>query len=326
MSTIPPGKGVNSPETNPPEIRKTQSRQRTLLLVHGRGVKPAAKELEESWIRALTHGLQRDHQRSLEGVNVRMIYYGDFTREYDPEAANYDESMDLADLANAFGALAKLKSAKLFRRSNYEALPGQSPLREFLADIGVPVFRLLGLGQKRLARYMPELAAYWADSTQAQSLRHRFLGPLNTALDRGDHVLIISHCTGSVICYDAFFDARRDDSRPNRRVHSWITLGSPLADDDVKRNLLGQPDDYPNMLINWFNIAAEDDPYCHDETVANDFQSMLSSKQISRIQDYHVYNLTERYGSSDPHSALGYLIHPRTGQLVVNWLNAVPDT
>jgi hypothetical protein len=49
---------------------------------------------------------------------------------------------------------------------------------------------------------------------------------------------------------------------------------------------------------------------------------MLKERHISRIQDYHIYNLTERYGRSDPHDAFGYLAHPRTASLVHNWLNS----
>ncbi|MEJ2089976.1 MAG: hypothetical protein P8Y69_16180, partial [Gammaproteobacteria bacterium] len=111
-----------------------------------------------------------------------------------------------------------------------------------------------------------------------------------------------------------------------QRVHSWVTLGSPLADDDVRRRLNGQPRSFPNLLINWFNVAAEDDPVCHDETMANDFKAMLEERHISRIQDFHIYNLTERYGRSDPHAALGYLIHPRTSSLIAEWINSRPGT
>ena len=296
----------------------------TLLMVHGRGSSPPMDKLQSAWTQALSHGVQRDHGQSLERVNVEMVYYADLIDQDIPNVQEYDEVLDLADREQALSTLSKLKSAKGFRRSKYEELPGQSALREFLADIGVPVFRILGLSEKRLKKYLPELIGYWADAKRAESLRQRLLTPLNEALQRGDHVLVIAHCMGSVLCYDTFIEASQAASE--NRVHTWITLGSPLADDDVKRRLLGQPGQYPKMLLNWFNIAAEDDPYCHDETVVNDFRAMLSSRQISRIQDYHIYNLTERFGSSDPHSELGYLIHPRTSQLVVDWLNAIPGT
>ena len=300
--------------------------QSTLFLVHGRGVKPEAGALEAQWCRALNHGLARDHKASLESVNVEMLYYGDITNDLDPEAGKYDPVLDLADLDNAFEQLAALKSIKSFRRSRYEAVPGQSPLKEFLTDLGVPVSRLLGLSNKRLAHFYPELTEYWSNPDLADRVRARLVPPLGEALRRGDHIMVASHCIGSVFCYDAFWDASQEVDSNEQRIHSWLTLGSPLADDDVRRRLGGQPRGFPNLLINWFNIAAEDDPVCHDETMANDFDAMLKERHISRIQDYHIYNLAERYGKSDPHATLGYLIHPRTIGLVMDWINLPSGT
>jgi hypothetical protein len=298
----------------------------TLFLVHGRGVKPPEEVLKQHWHRALAHGLARDHQLDLSTVRVQMIYYADLTNRLDPGFSKYDEVLDIADRDNAFQQLAELDAPKSFRRSRYEAVPGQSPLREFLADLGAPAFRLLGLSSKRLARYYPELAEYWSDEDLAGTIRGRLVRPLGEALRRGDHIMVISHCTGSVVSYDAFWEASQEVDSTHQRVHTWVTLGSPLADDDVRGRLNGQPKSFPNLLINWHNVAAEDDPVCHDETMANDFKAMLEERHISRIQDYHIYNLTERYGKSDPHAAPGYLIHPRTSSLVADWINSRPGT
>ena len=79
-------------------------------------------------------------------------------------------------------------------------------------------------------------------------------------------------------------------------------------------------DGYPSNLINWVNVAAEDDYTCHDETMANDYGRMLQTQGISRIQDYRIYNLAARYGRSNPHHAVGYLIHPRVAAIVGDWL------
>ncbi len=297
--------------------------RRTLLLVHGRGMQPDAARLYEDWRQCLEHGLARDHEANLNDVQVELVYYADRTNALDPERAKYDPVLDQADRHNALAALSALRS-KDFRRARYEAVPGQSPLKEFLNDLGVPLARALGLANKRLAHFYPELNAYWEDDALARALRERLTAPLNAALQRGDHIMVISHCIGSVIAYDAFWDASRAVTSSEQRVHSWVTLGSPLADDDVRRRLGGQPAGFPNLLLNWFNLAAEDDPVCHDETVANDFKAMLKERHISRIQDYHIYNLTERYGRSDPHDALGYLTHPRTASLLRDWLSAAP--
>jgi hypothetical protein len=302
-----------------------QGAERTLILIHGRGTQPDAESLRSDWLRSLNHGLDREHGKTLDGVNPVLVYYGDRTEALDPNRSKYDPVLDRADRQNALEALQALRS-KDFRRARYEAVPGQSPLKEFLTDLGVPLTRALGLANKRLAHFYPELDAYWHDEALAEDLRERLTGPLVEALHRGDHIMVISHCIGTVLAYDAFWAASQATTSSEQRVHSWVTLGSPLADDDVRRRLDGQPSGFPNLLINWFNLAAEDDPVCHDETVANDFKAMLNERHISRIQDYHIYNLTERYGRSDPHDAFGYLHHPRTASLLNDWLNAAPDT
>jgi hypothetical protein len=60
--------------------------------------------------------------------------------------------------------------------------------------------------------------------------------------------------------------------------------------------------------------------------MANDFDNMLESRLLSRIDDYHIYNLTEHYGKSNPHGAIGYLIHPRLSLILKDWLKAGLDT
>jgi hypothetical protein len=68
------------------------------------------------------------------------------------------------------------------------------------------------------------------------------------------------------------------------------------------------------------NLVAEDDYIAHDNTVANDFSGMLRHHMVSRIEDQTLLNFTVRYGRSNPHSALGYLVHPRTARIVSDWL------
>ena len=47
---------------------------------------------------------------------------------------------------------------------------------------------------------------------------------------------------------------------------------------------------------------------------------MLKQRQLSFLRDYRIYNLAVRYGKSNPHSSLGYLVHPRTTKILVEWL------
>lgn len=108
------------------------------------------------------------------------------------------------------------------------------------------------------------------------------------------------------------------------RVDKLITLGSPLASRSVASHLAGARqtgvERYPQNILNWHNIAAEDDYVCHDKTVADDFQEMLDKRVIGNITDDVIYNLAVRYGRSNPHHSAGYLVHPRFTRYLADWL------
>ncbi len=306
----------------------TDTPRKTLLLIHGRGQKPAQDIVLRLWLDAMKQGLARDYpDTQLDEANVRLVYYADLTSAITPNEEPYDPVIDAADRENTLARLAEFGSAKKFRRVHYESLPGKSSLKEFLMDVGAPVSNVLGLGEQRIAHVLPELVAYWRnEGNYGTQIRQRLHNELAPALARGDDIMFVSHCIGSVFAYDVFCELNHSsqDSQASK-LKNWVTLGTPLADNYV-RTRLGKATDstavtgYPNMLVNWFNIAAEDDFVCHDETVANDFSPMLKNHVISRIEDFNIYNLAVRFGRSNPHNATGYLIHPRMIKLLSDWL------
>jgi hypothetical protein len=312
-------------------IEQSTDQGRAIIYIHGRGFKPPTEVVQTLWTNALRRGLSRDFKKNgpvskFNKATVDSAYYGDLSNDVRGAAGkSYDEVLDAADLENALATLVALESAKKFRRSGYERLPGHNSIKEFLADIGAPVLSTLGLTDIALSRSMPEVSAYW-DATGAfcRESRERLLTPLRAALARGDKILLISHCLGSVIAYDCLWKLSHEAQSPLGKVDTWLTLGSPLGDEFVKRKLAGadqQGDErFPNNIVNWYNFAAEDDFTCHDETVANDFRPMLNSRLISRIKDFRIYNLAVRYGRSNPHTSVGYLTHPRVAKLLAEWL------
>lgn len=303
-------------------------------MVHGRGWKPAHKSLAPLWIDSLRAGLQREAETpsasvALDMANVRMAYYGDLSNAIRSEGRQaYDEALDIVDLNNALHSLKALQTSKKFRRAGYEAIPGRSSLREFLADIGAPLLSALQLTDKAIGGRMPEVVAYWEDRDGFRTeLKRRLIEAIKDAFDARSDILVLSHCLGTMVAYDAFWElSRGQDAEPHSKIDTWITMGSPLGDEFVKRNLAGAHESgerrFPSNILNWHNVSAEDDFTCHDETVANDFSDMLDYHLISRIRDYRIYNLAIRYGRSNPHNALGYLIHPRVSSLVGDWLLA----
>jgi hypothetical protein len=314
--------------TDPPD----KARPLTIVLIHGRDFKPDKDVLLELWLDAIRCGLRRDHPEVLPAFDAAtkvLAYYGDATAALLRAAGKvYDEPLDIADRRNALVALAATEQRK-FKRSQYERLPGKTPFREFLVDIGAPLVSSIGLTNWIVAHVIPELAEYWRDGSAYRTAADRcVVAPLVGAIERGDRLLVISHCIGSIAAFNALWMLSRGGHADGRytdvKIDTLITLGSPLADESVKRKLLGADGPrlqrYPGNILNWYNFAAEDDFTCHDETVANDYKAMLEQRAISRIVDQRIYNLTVRYGRSNPHSAIGYLVHPRVANVIAEAL------
>ena len=172
------------------------------------------------------------------------------------------------------------------------------------------------------------MGAYWdLDTAYGSDVRWRLTVPLAEALGRNDDILLISHSLGTTVAYDVLWKFSHYGEYQHirdRTLSLLVTLGSPLGDETVKNNLKGSGAGglrrYPHNIGNWINIAAEDDYISHDEEIANDYQKMLRSNLVESINDHKIYNLALRHGKSNPHHAVGYLIHPTVSQIVADWL------
>jgi hypothetical protein len=306
-------------------------------MVHGGGYKADRYALEALWREALAAGFDRDlaadgGRRLLDGTRLVLAYYGDLVNSVLARGGNVpDVALDLEDRRRDLRRLAELTSSKKFRRIHYEAVPGKSAVAELVADVAAPVLNALRLTDPVLARRLPALAAYLSRNAELRTAcEARVMEVLAPALERGDNVLLVSHAMGSVVSYDALWRLSHEPEHTASatRVRTWLTLGSPLASEYVKKRLRGsrEPDArrHPDKVINWYNVAAEDDYHCHDKTVCNDFAALLKHQRLSQIRDYRIYNLAIRYGRSNPHNAVGYLIHPRITRLVADWLKDGP--
>ncbi len=293
-----------------------------ILFLHGAGPKPDEADLAGLCRSALETGLERDFGSRLDNVAFETFYYADQIARADAEA--YDSTVDLHNRKATLDALSKLDKTKSFRRKFYEDLPGKSSRREFMMDVTASL-GLSGMGFKKFA---PDLHAYLkSDGVWAEQLTGRIVTWLEATLAEHDRVLLISHCMGNALAYNALWHLSHGlDSPFGHHLDQWLTLGSPLAANYVRKRLYGATaapaQRYPTNVLTWHNIAAEDDYMCHDMTVADDFKAMLTTRVTSAIEDHTIYNLSVRYGASDPHHSAGYLVHPRTALIINEWLQS----
>jgi len=310
----------------------TDGENHSLLFVHGRDFKPPADVYLDIAVGAVRAGLQRDFPDCVEcfdGLEKGVAWYGDLNAAvlYD-KGKTYDEKLDIGDRRNALQKLSEIMPRKKFGIRLYDRLPGKSALPEFFMDISAPLLGAVGFRMPVIGKIAKDFAAYLDDEDFAQQARRRLRQKLCERMDRGDKIMLISHGTGSVIAYDVLWELSNDtETYPEYgqfKVDQWLTLGSPLGDRVVQKRLLGanQHDDtrFPSNVISWHNLSAEDDYTCHDTTLADDFKKMMIQRRVSAVHDYRIFNLAVRYGKSNPHSSVGYYIHPRLSKIVSDWL------
>ena len=311
--------------------------RRTLLIVHGRDFKPAAEEFMDLSLAAITAGIERDCPEMFDqfhALDKRLAYYGDITDEFlTKQGLRYDQALDIGDRRNALIKLRAIAKKKNFGLTRYDRLPGKTAMGEFAADVFAPLLAHIGLSNKLIAKVGVDLGEYWNDKSDfAEAIRARVRGPICAALDADQQIFLVSHGTGCIVTYDVLWQLSHApeyaDQYRDKKIDLWLTLGAPLGDSMVRKRLLGAKRKgfkrFPMNVVSWHNIAAEDDFVSHDNTLADDYRKMLKQKQVSCIRDYRIYNLAVRYGKSNPHSSLGYLIHPRTTQILSEWMQREP--
>jgi hypothetical protein len=304
-----------------------------LVFVHGRDFKPSATQLMDFNVAALTAALERDRPEFLDrfhSLDKQLCYYGDHNNQFLlGTGKHFDESLDVGDRRNALLKLKTLVKTKHFGVTRYDRLPGKTAMAEFAADVAAPLLGTIGLSNALISKVAPDLAEYWKDNGDfASEIRARVRQPIVEAMDRGERVLLIAHGTGSIVTYDVLWQLSHDpeyaDRYSEKKIDTWLTLGSPLGDSMVRRRLLGAGSKgrirFPTNVMSWHNVSAEDDYMCHDSTLSDDYKAMLKQRQVSSIRDHRIYNLAVRYGKSNPHSSVGYLMHPRTAQIVADWI------
>ena len=319
----------------------SEEEKRSLLIIHGRDFKPAAETYLDIAVTAMRAGLMRDYPECIpcfDEMNKELAWFGDLNAEIlEQHGKTYDEELDVGDRRNALQSLSQITPRKKFGIRLYDQLPGKSALPEFFMDIGAPLLGAVGFRMPIIGKIAKDVAVYFKDPEFANRVRGRLREKLCALMDRGDKVMLVTHGTGSVVAYDVLWELSNDTATypeyGGYKVDQWITMGSPLGDGVVQKRLLGagerEDSRFPSNVISWHNLAAEDDYTCHDNTLADDFKKMMVQKRVSAVHDYRIFNLAVRYGKSNPHSSVGYYIHPRLAKILSDWIGvpvSSPDT
>lgn len=330
-----------------------------LILVHGRAIKPARKAMVELAFQALASGLKRAGKGELanrldDGVKVSFCYYGDISNRIlakassatakkltarDPEHGNAP-CFPADPLEKAFGLTDEFRNFD--RRTYTELLRASDDLR--LLDEAADAVSLFGalltgglLNTWVINAATADLGAYLTSHGVGSDIRERVGDTLEQALTDGEDICLLTHSMGCMIAYDLMwkyahmkeYTALR--SKGNR-VALWLTIGNPLGETGVRRNLLDgrypEEDKYPlGQIRNWANFYAEDDFVSHVEKVGPIYRAMPKSQAPVKITDTHLYNcwvysdVKTGRKTVNPHDFYGYMMHPKVAGSLAEWIS-----
>jgi hypothetical protein len=254
-----------------------------IVLVHGIAQEQrSAADLETDWLPSLVGGLEnaghvtladrlrREADTRPGAVTVRMAFYGDRFRTPDQqgitaEDLNADEEdiaeelavdilenavhssnpRDAGEAQRAIGALQR----DLADEQGPRRAARQTAARTVAALDRIPWFTRGGLGALALAnRTLAQVTRYLANP----EIRSHAIHQVSKHLTPHTQV-VIGHSLGSVVAYETLRNRPADPPLP-----LLVTLGSPLGLSAINRRL-SNPLGYPDGLVRWVNIAADDD-------------------------------------------------------------------
>jgi len=325
-----------------------------LIIIHGRSTKPSGSEKERLVKKALLHGLNRVDASSADkiengGVKCSFAYYGDINNRL-MIAAGEKKKSDLPGVNDpGYGSgpcelpgsydddLEKLLARKTtaFKKADYQKLLGEHKDRRWKDDAArviSAVAGIFGMNDQLVAKATPDMGAYLLSRKAGSEVRQRLAIHLQPALLAADDVCLVSHSMGCIVAYDTLwkysqmseYKAVQDTGN---RVSLWLTLGCPLGEPGVIKNLYDahEPADgkHPRHIIRrWENVAAHDDFVSHDEGVADDFKEMRRLGYLESIKDRRIYNFWTGSDGANPHKFYGYLDHPEVARLIAGWIAA----
>jgi hypothetical protein len=289
-----------------------------ILFVPGLRPKPEPVVHRRELFRCLLEGIRRidsDVATTLE-VNQQSFEIASWTYGFYGE--HRDLGLDQADI----DALLKKQEASATDRALASSWKRKMVRWLFRAADHLPVM-LPHFTTEELQLHLHDLNRYNHNKNDvADMARQTVKDPLQRAVDSGRPVLLLAHSMGSVIAYDALWQMTQE-SECDVSAHLLLTMGSPLGQKVIQRNLLGYTASgkarYPGNILDWINIAAIGELTAIDMTLNNDFGEMIDLGLVAGIDDRTMYNYYHMDGELSVHAEYGYLVNEVTARIVSDW-------
>lgn len=322
-----------------------------LIVIHGRSTKPAQGEHRKLLRKALVGGVKRysaakAKQITSGKVKIDYVYYGDINNALLSKTAKHKKTLTAKDpdknnarclpSAALDQAIDRLLAIKRYDKAAYKKILRQYEDSRWLDDAAAALSTIAAitsatlLNEKVISLATADMGAYLLTRKTGSAVRTRLQEPLARAITGGHDICLVSHSMGCMVSYDVLWKfSRMSEYRKIQNaknpVTRWITLGCPLGEAGVKKNLYDGDergeDRYPAHIVkDWLNFSAKDDFICHDATMRDDYRKMKRYGFVDSITDKGIYNCFAVGGASNPHKFYGYLANAAVGGAIADWI------
>jgi len=286
------------------KTRKTAARDDSagghppVLYVHGIGAQPPRDALKREWDLAL-------FGREM-GDRTRMAYWSDILhgdpRTRSVKSARAGQGVDLDALLSQAGVPAGSDDAQLLAQTLFRRMGMETGARKKVLPL--PAFLRKPITRAFLEALIKDTASYFFKPGMRKKMQQR----LHEVLPSNDEpVTIVAHSQGTIITLEVL--AALAKTKPVSVIH-LITIGSPLGIREVQDSLSCKLE-VPRGVDAWNNFADPLDPVALDKGIGNDFDpdrfitdELVMNTRSRRLEDFN------------PHSAVGYLAHPKVRTVV----------
>lgn len=277
-----------------------------IIGIHGLCNKPPHEDLERWWAAAITEGLQRNHQMSVQPA-FALAYWADIRNKTPIPTAEFEEPYAAADGQGPFerctiGLLDKARAVGQKWLGNWLDIEKQ------LFGLGTNIESLLGIK-------FDDLADYYDQAEIRQKMRSRLSELL--AEHQGKRLMLIAHSMGSIIAYDVL---RSCENSAAIKIEHFITVGSPIGLPIVAHKIRQEFGEKhtPQQVQRWTNIADPGDKVALDCNLADEYGPNHQGVRVSDVLVHNGYVNPE--GESNPHNICGYLRTPEASDCIREFL------
>ncbi len=271
-----------------------------VLYVHGIGNQPPPDDLKRVWDLAL-------FGREMGG-STQMAYWADILhgerRTRGLGAAGSSGELNADALLAQAGVAADNEDARQLADGLLRTMGVETGTGARKKILPLPAFLRKPIARAFLETLIKDTAAYFFGAGMRKKIQQRLRDMLPAA---GRPVVIVAHSQGTIIAQEVLASLAK---KASPEVKLLVTIGSPLGVREVQDFLEGELR-VPDCVQAWHNFADPLDPVALDKGIGDDFVP------DGRIQDHIVVNAYSlRLDGFDPHSAAGYLAHPRVRDVV----------